>query len=66
MDNVISLEDFTAQVQKLRDMFDIPPVEVPAITMVNQLFLEVRDIMRLQAESLIFQGNSRALLQTIS
>lgn len=45
-------------------MFSIPPIEVPAETMINQLYLEIRDIMRLQAESITVQGNNRVLLQT--
>lgn len=45
-------------------MFAIPPIEVPAETMINQLYLELRDIMRLQAEGITVQGNSRMLMQT--
>jgi hypothetical protein len=66
MDHVISLDDFRNQVTKLKEMFDIPSIEVPAVTMINQLFLELRDVMRLQAESMQMQGNNRALMQTIS
>lgn len=47
-------------------MFDIPPIEVPAVTMINQLYLELRDIMRLQAESVTVQGNNRALMQAMT
>lgn len=66
MDHIISLDDFRNQVTKLKAMFDVPPIEVPATTMVNQLFLELRDMMRLQAESIQIQGNNRALMQTIN
>ncbi|KAK4518369.1 uncharacterized protein ATC70_001722 [Mucor velutinosus] len=66
MDHVISLDDFRKQVTKLKAMFDVPPIEVPAAIMINQLFLEMRDVMRLQAESIQIQGNNRALMQTIS
>lgn len=45
-------------------MFAIPPIEVPAETMINQLYLELRDIMRLQAEGITVQGNNRMLMQT--
>ncbi|CEP14718.1 hypothetical protein [Parasitella parasitica] len=51
MDYVISLDDFQNHVIKLKGMFDVPSIEVPAATMMNQLFLEMRDIMRLQAET---------------
>ncbi|CEP14719.1 hypothetical protein [Parasitella parasitica] len=61
MDYVISLDDFQNQVIKLKGMFDVPSIEVPAATMMNQLFLEMRDIMRLQAESMQMQDNNRAL-----
>lgn len=66
MDHVISLDDFRRQVTKLKAMFDVPPIEVPAATMINQLFLEMRDVMRLQAESIQIQGNNRALMQTMN
>ncbi|KAL9542636.1 hypothetical protein MBANPS3_008515 [Mucor bainieri] len=66
MDHVISLDDFKRQVAKLKAMFDVPPIEVPAATMINQLFLEMRDVMRLQAESIQIQGNNRALMQTMN
>lgn len=63
---MISLEDFKTQVEKLKGMFDVPPIEVPATTMINQLHLELRDIMRLQVESISIQGNNRALMQTLA
>lgn len=63
-DYIISMSDFREQAEKLKDMFDVPPIEVPAEAMVNQLYLELRDIMKLQAESFILQGNNRVLMQT--
>lgn len=63
---MISLADFRNQVEKLKEMFDIPPIEVPAVTMINHLHLELRDIMRLQAESITIQGNNRVLMQTLT
>jgi hypothetical protein len=66
MDHMVSIAEFKNQVERLRSMFDIPPIEVPAPTMINQLFLEVRDIMRLQAESITFQGNNRVLMQAMT
>lgn len=47
-------------------MFDVPPIEVPAATMINHLHLELRDIMRFQAESITIQGNNRVLMQTLT
>ncbi|KAI9478246.1 MAG: hypothetical protein EXX96DRAFT_483197 [Benjaminiella poitrasii] len=66
IDHLVSLDDFRKQVEKLKEMFDVPPIEVPAATMINQLFLELRDIMRLEAESIIVQSNNRALAQTMT
>jgi hypothetical protein len=65
-DHMISLENFRSQVEKLKDMFDVLPIEVPAATMINQLYLELRDIMRLQVESISVQGNNRVLMQTLT
>lgn len=58
------MSGFRDQAEKLKNMFAIPPIEVPAETMINQLYLELRDIMRLQAEGITVQGNSRMLMQT--
>lgn len=65
-DHLISLDDFKNQVEKLKEMFDVPPIEVPAATMINHLHLELRDIMRFQAESITIQGNNRVLMQTLT
>lgn len=63
---MISLDTFRDQVEKLKEMFDVPPIEVPAATMVDHLILELRDIMRLQAEGQTIQGSNRILQQTMS
>lgn len=60
------METFRNQAEKVKEMFDVPPIEVPAATMVDHLTLELRDIMRLQAEGLNVQGNTRALYQTMN
>ena len=65
-DHILTLEDFRNQTEKLREMFDVPPVEVPLPTMMDQMFLEMRDIMRLQAESITVQGSNRALMHTLT
>ena len=46
-------------------MFDVPPVEVPLPVIVDQMLIELRDAMRLQAESIAFQGSSRDLMHTL-
>ncbi|KAI8080755.1 uncharacterized protein B0P05DRAFT_578990 [Gilbertella persicaria] len=65
MEHLVALDEFQKRVQKFKDMFDIPPVQVPFTTMIDQLFLELRDVMRLQAESITVQSNNRALMQTM-
>jgi hypothetical protein len=63
---MISITDFKNQVEKLKEMFDIPPIEVPTSTMINHLFLEMREITRLQAERLKFQGINRVLMKALA
>ncbi|KAI8993718.1 hypothetical protein BDB01DRAFT_715878 [Pilobolus umbonatus] len=53
MDQSMSLDDFKNDIRKLRNMFDIPPVEVPAPVMINQMFIDLKEIMRLQAENMV-------------
>lgn len=63
---MISVVDFKSQIEKLIEMFDIPPIKVSASNMINRLFLEMREIMRLQAESVTFQRNNRDLMQAMT
>lgn len=39
-------------------MFTAPPVQVPVSTLIDQLYLELRDVMRLQAETALFQSST--------
>ncbi|KAI9311467.1 hypothetical protein BX666DRAFT_929792 [Dichotomocladium elegans] len=50
-----------SQVANVLEMFTTPPVEIPMNNLVDQLFLELRDVMRLQAETVAFQTNGRPL-----
>ncbi|KAI8967149.1 hypothetical protein BDF20DRAFT_928786 [Mycotypha africana] len=60
IDHDISLNQFRKQVKKLLAMFTMPPVEVPAARMIHQLFLELRDAMRLlQNDSHVSEINER-------
>ncbi|KAI9262296.1 hypothetical protein BDA99DRAFT_438784 [Phascolomyces articulosus] len=58
-----TLNDFESQVKHIQRMFVTPPVQVPAAMLNDQLFLELRDVMRLQAETIMFQSN-KALSNT--
>lgn len=63
------LEDLVKQAAAVRDMFTIPSIQVPTNVLVDQLFLELRDIMRLQSETVLLQsssGVSKAFLPTVS
>lgn len=41
--------EFKQQAIRVRQMFVIPPIEVPTITLIEQLYLELKDIIRLQS-----------------
>ncbi|KAI8060907.1 hypothetical protein BC940DRAFT_327925 [Gongronella butleri] len=45
------MDQFQQQVTRVRQMFTVPPIQVPAQTLVDQLYLELREIMRLQSTS---------------
>lgn len=62
-ERVVFIANFKRRITKTKSMFDTPPFEVPENTLINQLLLELRDVMRLEAESVIMQGNSRILTQ---
>ncbi|KAF7724279.1 hypothetical protein EC973_001180 [Apophysomyces ossiformis] len=66
MDEFTPVGEFRSQVQKVRRMFDMAPVQVPVPRLIDQLYLELRDIMRLQAEGLVFQNNARIPTMTIT
>ena len=59
------LNEFENQVKHIQRMFITPPVQVPTTMLNDQLFLELRDVMRLQAETLMFQS-SKAASSTIN
>ncbi|KAI9498426.1 hypothetical protein BDB00DRAFT_754914 [Zychaea mexicana] len=54
---LMTLNEFRNQVQHIQRMFVTPPVQVPLATLNDQLFLELRDVMRLQAETIMFQSS---------
>lgn len=51
-------QDLKKETIRVRSMFTAPPVEVPVSTLIDQLYLELRDVMRLQAETALFQSSS--------
>ncbi|KAI7862227.1 hypothetical protein BDF14DRAFT_1858334 [Spinellus fusiger] len=51
---------FGKQLTSIRNMFDVPPVQVPATVLIDQLLIELGNIMRSQAENLGFSVPSRA------
>ena len=55
-----ALSEFKSQVNHIQRMFITPPVQVPAATLNDQLLLELRDVMRLQAETMMFQSSKAA------
>ncbi|KAI8366708.1 uncharacterized protein BYT42DRAFT_540161 [Radiomyces spectabilis] len=65
-DQSAPLEAFIEQVAKVRKMFFIPPIEIPTTTLIDQLYLDLREIMRYQAESVAFQEPARALSLTMN
>lgn len=62
-ERVVFIANFKRRIAKTKSMFDTPPFEVPENTLINQLLLELRDVMRLEAESVVMQGNTRILTQ---
>ncbi|KAG0186217.1 hypothetical protein DFQ28_008166 [Apophysomyces sp. BC1034] len=66
VDELIPVDEFKTQVQKVRRMFDTVPIQVPVPILIDQLQLELRDIMRLQAEGLMFHNSTRSLTMTIT
>ncbi|KAI8139159.1 hypothetical protein BJV82DRAFT_646300 [Fennellomyces sp. T-0311] len=55
-----ALNEFKSQVNHIQRMFTTPPVQVPTAMLNDQLFLELRDVMRLQAETIMFQSSKAA------
>ncbi|ORX50543.1 hypothetical protein DM01DRAFT_317113 [Hesseltinella vesiculosa] len=49
--NEMVVDQFQHQVVRVRQMFNVPPIQVPMHTLVDQLYLELRQVMRLQATS---------------
>ncbi|KAI9303278.1 hypothetical protein BJ944DRAFT_165714 [Cunninghamella echinulata] len=41
--------EFKQQAKRIRQMFIIPPIEAPTATLIEQLYLELKDIVRLQS-----------------
>ncbi|CAO3615313.1 unnamed protein product [Cunninghamella echinulata] len=41
--------EFKQQAKRIRQMFIIPPIEAPTTTLIEQLYLELKDIVRLQS-----------------
>ncbi|KAI7849649.1 hypothetical protein BDC45DRAFT_546878 [Circinella umbellata] len=56
----VALNEFEMQVKHIQRMFITPPVQVPTTMLNDQLFLELRDVMRLQAETIMFQSSKSA------
>ncbi|KAL0087116.1 hypothetical protein F4703DRAFT_1735366 [Phycomyces blakesleeanus] len=55
------LYEFKGRVTKVRQMFDVPPIEVPADMLIDQLYLVLRSVMQSQADNLAFPGATRVM-----
>ncbi|KAI9256703.1 hypothetical protein BY458DRAFT_535349 [Sporodiniella umbellata] len=64
-EQIVSMANFKRRIVRIKSMFEVPPLELPDATLINQLLLELRDIMRLEVESVGLQGNGRTLTNTI-
>ncbi|ORE20423.1 hypothetical protein BCV71DRAFT_175808 [Rhizopus microsporus] len=60
-DQVVVIANFKRQVTKIRTMLDVPPAEAPLALLVDQLRMELREIMRLEVETIITHGVNREL-----
>jgi hypothetical protein len=49
------LTELLQRAERVRKMFVIPPIEVPAITLIDHLYLELKEIMRLQSATASYQ-----------
>lgn len=65
-EQVVSMANFKRRINRIKSMFETPPLELPESTLINQLLLELRDIMRLEVESVNLQGNNRILTHTLA
>ncbi|KAI8096918.1 uncharacterized protein BX664DRAFT_257113 [Halteromyces radiatus] len=65
-DDTIPLVDFKQQAERIRRMFNIPPIEVPAVTLIDQLYLELKDIMRLQSATTTYQDQWNTTAVSVS
>ncbi|KAI8335379.1 hypothetical protein BC941DRAFT_355330 [Chlamydoabsidia padenii] len=54
--------------ERTRRMFVIPPIEVPAINLIDHLYLELKEIMRQQSTTFVYQDhwNTAAAVSTSS
>lgn len=53
---ITQLSELLQQAERVRKMFAIPPIEVPAITLIDHLYLELKEIMRLQSAASSYQN----------
>ncbi|KAI9029113.1 hypothetical protein CLU79DRAFT_736311 [Phycomyces nitens] len=55
------INEFRRKVTKVRQMFEVPSIEVPADILIEQLYLGLRSVMQSQADNLSFPGATRVM-----